>query len=89
MTLPTASYLVGIGQTGMPAEVEHHGPSNPIVDMVVVAVEPLCPGVHPARLGALRAMDDGHGVVLGGTYHDPDVDHLRPGVPLACAGTLR
>lgn len=88
MTLPMASYWVGICQTGMPTEGERHGPSNPIVDVVVVAVEPLCPGVHPAWLGAFCPMGHGYGAMLGRTHDHPTADRARSGVPVAPPGAF-
>src|ERR687888_2401555 len=89
MTLPMAFCLVAIGQTAMPAGGEHHGPGNPAVDVVVVVVERVYPSLHAARLGALCAMDQRHGAVLGRAYDHSTADSHRPGVPLAGAGTLR
>jgi hypothetical protein len=45
MTLPMAFYLVGIDQTEVPAEGEHHGSGHPTVVVMVVAVERVCPGL--------------------------------------------
>jgi hypothetical protein len=55
---------------------------------VRVAVEHVCDGVHPARLGALGAMGHGHGAVLGRTYPHTDLDGRWSGVALARAGAL-
>src|SRR5918994_4070022 len=88
MTLPMASCLVWRGQTRMPQRRERHGPSYAPVDLVVGAAEPVCLGLYPARLGALRAMGHRDGAVLGRADPDPDLDRSGAGVPLARPGTL-
>ena len=88
MTLPMACCLVGIDQTEMPGEGEHHGAGATTVDVVVVAVEHVCDGFHPAGLGALCAIGHAHSVVRGRAHSDSNRDGARPGVALPRAGVL-
>src|SRR5215510_4850544 len=86
MTLPMAFCSVGIDQTEMPAEGEHHGSSHATVVVVIVAIERVCPGLYPARLGTLCSMGHRHGAVLGRAHPHANPDGAWFGVALARAG---
>jgi hypothetical protein len=80
--------LVLRGQTWLPKRGKRHGSGDTVGAMVAAPVEHICPGLHPAGVGALRPRGHGHGIVLGGAYHHPDPDCLGPGVALAGSGAF-
>src|SRR6266540_5515415 len=67
---------------------ERHERSSATVGWVARAVERLCHGLHPARLGALCAMGHRYGAVLGRAHPHANFDSAWLGVALARAGAL-
>src|SRR5687768_16656384 len=90
MALPLYWYpcVADPNHTGVPVEGERHGPGNTMMVVVVVAVEPVCHHLDPARLGAICPVGSRHGAVLGRASHAPNPDRPWPGIALARPGAL-